>query len=134
MAFTEAQKVQIRGYLGYPDVFRYANPRLESALEVVGSRPETQASVEALLGQLADLQTRFGAQLSTSGVKKVDEIEFFEIGPIAALCTFGRMLCGQLSTLFGVPLASDAFGPGGYSGDWFMGASFQYGGGLMSVG
>ena len=134
MAFTEAQKVQIRKYLGYPDLFRSANTRLESAIEVVGGRPETQAEVESILAKLAALQERIDGQLATAGIKQVDEIEFFENASLLGLLSHGRMLCGNLSTLFGIPIASDPFGSGGYAGDWFMGAAFRYGGGLMSMG
>lgn len=135
MAFSEAQKAQIRRYLGYPDVFRYANTRLESALDVVGGRPDTQALIESDLTALAVIETQLTNAVASGGIKKVDEIEFFEIGQTSKIRSDGRRICGRLSITLGVPLAGDAFGEQGYGGDEFMGTGFQYGsGGMFGVG
>lgn len=121
MAFSETQKTQIRRYLGYPDVYRQANTRLESAIEVVGSRPETQTLIEADLASLATIEAKLsGSVLSSAGVKKVDEIEFFQNGSLSVTRQEGRRICGRLSITFGVPIASDVFSSMGYQGDAWM--------------
>ncbi len=134
MAFSDAQKAQIRRYLGFPDVFRYANTRLESAMDVVGGRPEVQSQVESDLAAITQIESDLLSALPSAGIKKVDEVEFFERGQQQALRQEGRRLCGRLSTTMGVPLVGDAFGTEGYRGDDFMGVGFQYGGGMFGVG
>lgn len=128
MAFTDAQKAQIRRYLGFPDVFRYANTRLESAMDVVGGRAEVQAQVEADLAAITAVEAKLTEALTSAGIKKVDEVEFFEAGQRKALRDEGRRMCSRLSITMGVPLAADAFGDGGYTGDDWMGPTGQYGG------
>ena len=121
MAFSDAQKTQIRRYLGYPDVYRQANTRLESAIDVVGSRPDTQTLIESDLAALVAIEAKLsGAVLSSAGVRKVDEIEFFQNGNLDITRKEGRRICGRLSVTFGVPLASDVFGTSGYGGDGWM--------------
>ena len=121
MAFSDAQKTQIRRYLGYPDVYRQANTRLESAIEVVGSRPDTQTLIESDLAALVAIEAKLsGAVLSSAGVRKVDEIEFFQNGSLDITRKEGRRICGRMSVTFGVPLASDVFGTSGYGGDGWM--------------
>lgn len=119
--FTDAQKALIRRYLGYPDVYRQANPRLEGALDVVGSRSETQALVEGDLAALVAIEAKLsGSVLSSAGVRKVDEIEFFERGNLETTRSEGRRICGRMSALFGVPLCADVFGTQGYRSDAWM--------------
>lgn len=118
MAFTEDQNVKIRMYLGYPDVYRQINPRLENAITVIGSRPATQAVVEDILTQLDNISgVSVPAALLTAGLKKAEDIEWYQGGQITDTFKLGRQLCGRLSNIFGVFLGSDAFGTGGYIGD-----------------
>ncbi|MDI3282120.1 hypothetical protein [Polyangium sp. 15x6] len=136
MAFSEAQKTDIRFYLGYPDVYRYANPRLENAIEVVGGRPESQAKVELLLSLLANVMganagdpAQIDKALQNAGLKAVesadDRIEFgdssgegtYSSSSLNSVSDYGRMLVSALSSFMGVPIASNVFGKGGYVGD-----------------
>lgn len=134
MAFTEAQRVKIRLSLGYPDVFRASNPRLEDAIDVVGERPDTQAEIETILARIAAADTKVNNVLEQAGVKRVDEVEFFGGSDGATsldeVRSHGRMWVNRLSIAFGVPRANDIFSGRGYSGDWWGDASVQvYGGG-----
>lgn len=132
MAFTEAQKHSIRFALGYPDVFLDANSRLESAMEVVGSRPTQQAAVEAILANLDAVSTSLVESVDFAGLKRAEDIEWFQSGSGSSVITQkrseGRRYCGQLSIIFGVPIAADIFSAGGYQGDGWKGVSHQYGG------
>jgi hypothetical protein len=134
MAFSDIQRAKIRHYLGYPDVFRAANPRLEDAMNVVGDRPEVQADIEVILGHLATADAQIAGQGTTSaaGVKRVDEIEFFPKGETDALTEarrWGRMWASRLSIVLGVPIANDVFSERGYSGDWWSRFDMQVGAG-----
>lgn len=134
MAFSETQKVDIRFYLGYPDVYRYANPRLESAIEVVGTRPESQARVEIMLAKLNGFYgngvtpSAMDQQIARAGISKVESADdLVEFGggnsdtssnAIAdAQSSAARRLVSALSSFFGIPIASDVFGTRGYVGD-----------------
>lgn len=141
MAFTEAQRVKLRAYLGYPDVYRQYNPRLESAFDVIGGRPDTQASIEALLTAIAAVDTTLTNLLALAGLKRAEEVEWYQAmsgngnsAPMEAACRQGRRLIGRLSTAFGVPVMGDYFGSGGYQGDNFMGPGFQQSGGVTPLG
>lgn len=133
MAFSDTQKAKIRRYLGYPDIYRDHDPRLESALDVVGGRAEVQALIEADLAALEALETKLTSTQSYGGVRRADDIEFFPGEQIASLRTEGRRFVGRMSITLGVPIASDVFGSTGYGGDGWMGIATQYGG-MFQVG
>lgn len=67
MAFTEAERVQLRRWLGFPALYQQADPRLESAITAVqsvgdgGSRPDntTEVAVRGYLTTLAAYETRW---------------------------------------------------------------------------
>jgi len=129
MAFTDAQKAKIRRYLGYPDVFRYANTRLESAIEVIGGRAEVQTLVEADLTALDAIDAKLSSAASSQGgIKRVDDIEFYQGQVVSQIQSDGRRIVGRLSITFGVPIEGDYFGSGGYLGDGWSRKQTQYGG------
>jgi len=143
MAFTTAQASAIRFCLGYPDLHRYRNTRLESAIEVVGDDVDASARVIAILAEIATLNgsSYFSDLLSKAGMKKADEVEWYPwtkgsaSAPTEASMHRGRMLCGQLSIIFGVVLANDIFSTAGYtSSDGWMGRANQYGSGFFPLG
>lgn len=137
MAFSTAQAASIRLYLGYPEVFRQANPRLEGAITVVGTDTDASALVTGILTQLANVETSIQSTYDGAGIKRADEVEFFGGAEGASVIQqqrqYGRRLCSQLSLIFGVPLGGDAFGEGGYQGDGWALRGSQYGG-LMPLG
>lgn len=150
MAFTNAQKVQIRKWLGYPTLFRLEDVRLESAITVVGNDPDAQAEAEVILAKLntgaTSVETQLEDALGTAGLKRAEDIEWYQPGAgssaassgataqQASLEHQGRILCSRLSQLFGVPLYGDAYGTRGYPGDEFTGKAHQYGGGVFRMG
>lgn len=122
MAFTSAQLAQIRWYLGYPDVYIYANPRLESAMVQVGNDADASAIVLGLLTLIsADLAAMSGFALTMAGVQSLDkgDAAMFQGQSIKDIGRIGRMHCGQLSQRFGAPKGNDIFSEQGYSGDWW---------------
>ena len=141
MAFTTTQAAQIRQFLGYSSLFRYLNTRLESAIEIAGADASSKTLVETALTNLASIDTQITTLgLSTAGVKKVDEVEFFERGKVAELQRLGRMWVGRISMVLGVPPYGDVFGADGYPGDTFTadsaiaGRSGSSRGGMFGVG
>jgi hypothetical protein len=140
MAFTEAQRVQIRHSLGYPDVFLDSNMRLESAMDVLGARVEASAEVVSILAEIAAARlalrpSSVDALHSRAGIKQVDEVQFFGDARSASasedsMRKTGRTWVSELSVIFGVPIAHDIFSSGGYRDDSWMGVACQGGGPL----
>ncbi|NUP13761.1 MAG: hypothetical protein HOW73_47600 [Polyangiaceae bacterium] len=138
MAFTTAQKISIRKYLGLPSVHLDQDSRLESAIDLIGTVPEAQTEVEALLTQLTAVQTELTNSLAQAGLKRAEDVEWYQAGAGSSVIdqkrAEGRRYCNQLSIIFGVPIVHDYFGEGGYQDDSWRGTSFQYGGGIIPLG
>jgi hypothetical protein len=117
MAFSSLQKVKIRLYLGYPNLFRYKHTRLESAMDAVD--PDAETLVAADLVILDTIYTQLsGVVVSNSGIKKVDEVEFFGGSEERdGVRSSGRQVISRISTILGVPIYADVFGEMGYPGD-----------------
>lgn len=118
MAFTEAQRVKLRSFLGWPDVHQQYNPYLEGTFTTIGARPDTQARVESVITAIEAVETKLKAvAISFAGLKRAEDIEWYPSGQaggqIDVLRSEGRRLVGQLSTIFGVEIKSDYFGAGG---------------------
>jgi hypothetical protein len=119
MAFSTTQRTQVRMYLGYPSLLdSNTDYKLESMLDTIGSQPSEQATVEAILTELATLDAAIATGSTTvdarGAVKRADEVEFFgpheSGGGVTSAKSRARTLCGRLSMRLGVPLAGDYFG------------------------
>ena len=125
-AFTSAEATSIRHYLGYPQVYRYQDPRLESAIVQVGGDVDAAALVRLLLTSIDGVFVKVGTSaLAGAGVKSLDkgDVELYQGQQLEGMREVGRTFCGRLSSLFGVPILADVFGGGGYTGDqWKLGA------------
>lgn len=135
--------MKARLYLGAPDLWRYRDSRLESALD--GLDADAEAEVVALLDAIAEadgLLAADGSAIQSAGLKRAEDIEWYgdgksvtgESSPMQAAAARGRQLINRLSIILGVPIINDYFGRRGYGGDEFMGFGFQYGGGIMRLG
>lgn len=149
MAFSDEQKVQIRFFLGYPFAYQYLNPRLESAISLVGANAPAQAIVEGLLSKLVTFYgidpgnpggpAQIDAAIAQAGVKSVksvnSEVEFGTTGngqggasSSAALNTqndAARQMVSALSSMMGIEIANNVFGKAGYQGDGWSARSNQ---------
>lgn len=129
---TDEEKADIRFYLGYPDVYQQLNPRLESALDVVGNKSYQMTKVRSILLKLKEVEEKmseYDSILETAGIKRVEEIEFFNDKEAknkeSTLKSEGRRLVNQLSIIFGVPAVNDVFGTSGYQGDSWVNKNFM---------
>lgn len=127
-SLSDDQKASVRMALGYPDGFRQYNTRLESIMDNLST--QGVAKITVLLASLANVELEIleSASAAASGVKRVDEITFFD--PIVTGgVTIGyksaqeaaRYLVNQISILVGTPINADAYGKQGYPGDTFSG-------------
>jgi hypothetical protein len=118
MAFSDAQKVSIRRYLGYPLGYYQLNTALESMMDKIGAIAVEQAAVETILTELVTVDTALAASGSTTstmgGLKKVDEIEWYDTttqstSAVVDALARGKMLVERLRQCFGVPLCGRYF-------------------------
>jgi len=124
MALADAEKTQVRFYLGQGSLFRYKNPRLEGIWGALDA--DAEAILRKILGQLAVVDEQlFGHDgatsraISAAGIKAVEEIQFAGNGGAVTteLRRLGRNLVGRLSALIGVPIYADVFSDNGWPGD-----------------
>ena len=110
MAFTDAQKDDIRGYLGYALGYYQYNTPLESMMDKVGASASEQAKVETILTELASidavLATAGSSAAATGMIKQVDEIQFYNAAESAGYIApgavqRGRMLVKRLAVALG---------------------------------
>ena len=126
MAFTEANKKDIRKYLGVPFGFYTLTSRLESMMNLVGQNATDQAEIEGWLTRLGEIDTALlgsGSSTTTAtygALKKVDEVEFYEPtddsstgASTIALVEQGRVLIHRIARALGV---SDVLPHGDYFG------------------
>jgi hypothetical protein len=120
MAFTDAQKVTIRGYLGRPLGLYQYNTQFESMLDKVGSVAAEQAAIEAILAELATVATAIassGSSASSTGPLKAitGDVEWYEpssssSGSSLTSVQYGRVLIGRLARALGTEPEGDYFG------------------------
>jgi len=141
MAFTDAQQVQIRFFLGYPFPFQQLNPRLEGAIQLVGANATAKTIVEGLLSKLVTFYgidpgnpggpAQIDKAIAQAGVRRVesvdDVVDYGTTGNEGASASSSAMLStqneaamqlvGALSSMMGVEIANNVFGKTGYVND-----------------
>lgn len=118
-SLTLTEKSEIRQFLGWPDGFRQKNTRLESVMDNLSD--ESIPSIQSALAKIIAVDTALtNYSLTQAGIRKVDEIEFWEHTRLQQLLAAGKRAINQLSIILGVPVNAPYFGTGGYPGDSFM--------------
>lgn len=120
MAFTEAERVQIRKYLGFAAIYLQAQPLLENAITAVqsiaegGSRPDssTEDEIRRTLVKLQAVDTKLD-ELDCLGTVSVNKIVMDPIRARLAIAMQGRVLVGRLAYQLAIngPI-HDVFSPG----------------------
>jgi hypothetical protein len=122
--FTDLEKARIRTYLGYPNMYRYRNTRLESAMD--GLDEGVLSLVRAAMAEIEKVDLRITTDgLDSVGVKRVDEIELQSkssnggVDRLDGIRKVGRIYIARISKVLGTPInhGSDYFSPNGYQGD-----------------
>ena len=121
MAFTEADRVQIRKYLGFAAIYIQAEPLLENAISAVqavtdpgGSRPDntTELDIKSLLVKLQAVDAKLD-DLDCLGTAQVGKIAIDPVRGQIAVRMRGRELVGRLANALALngPIR-DVFSPG----------------------
>ena len=122
MAFSNAEKIKILKFLGWPA--NTINSTSLSYSKIISDRllnvmTEAEDEVRTLLDRLEAIETSLIDAVDSSGVKKIDEIEFFgaqDGTKLSALRSEKKRVIYELATLLDM-----AFGP-------------RYSGGVPSMG
>ncbi len=103
MAFSEAEKVQIRRYLGGTLLYIDQNPRLESAISTVETLTATEDYIrDDLLVQLAAIDVDLTSQHNKFIALSADEVKVDAVRAMYALRDEGWRVVGLLADAFGL--------------------------------
>ena len=103
MAFSEAQRLDIRFYLGWSDRYFHTDSRLEMAMNGAEARADTVTKVVELLVSLNLMwKTTLPAAYSRLKATQVGSITLPGSGEIQMLRSEGRRTSGALASLLGV--------------------------------
>lgn len=118
MAFTNAEKTAIRQYLGFSELYRQIDPRVESQLDALpANNPDAETRVRNVLGSLALIDAKLmSAALTRLDASRVENIELLGPEQLAELRRQGRMLVNQIAVTFDITPPRDYFDPSGASG------------------
>lgn len=111
MALDNSQKAKIRRYLGYPDVSQLRYDMLEDAMSGVSAEGEVE--VELILASLAALDTARTNAIAYAGIKRAEDVEWYEGGQLSSLQPERNRLIAELARILGVepiPLTGAGFG------------------------
>lgn len=115
--FTEADRVQIRRWLGTSAMYASRDPILESAITAAqsnadgGSRPDntTELAVKGWLTELGTIETKIKDLYDQMQAHKIDETTIDPLRGLAGLKQIGRMYVGHLSDALSTPVKRDVF-------------------------
>lgn len=124
MAFTLPQRVAIREYLGWSQLFKQIDPRLEGQMDNLPiTTPDAVTTVLALLADLGAVDAAIqNAALNNLTLSKAEDVNFFGPEQLSELRRHGRMKIQQLSIIFELEPKRDY-----YSVDDGMGGEIQLG-------
>ena len=103
MAFTEAQRVKIRRYLGSGSLFLDSEPLLENAMQAVQSPPKPTNDTELLVLDLLTQLDTIMAKWVSLGCLETVQVGNIQVDPIRGrmfIAQIGRTLVGQLARVF----------------------------------
>lgn len=109
-SFSSQDKVAIRNYLGFSELFHDLDPRLESQMNDIQARsPDAVAFVQARLADLDDIRSRLGLALDNLDLVQAEDVTFLGPMQLEALRDQGRMLVRQIAIIFELEPKRDVF-------------------------
>lgn len=119
MAFTEAERVSIRKWMGYPALYLSVDARFESAITSIqsladgGSRPDnsTELAVRGYLAKLAAYEARWVDMLETFEAATVDEVKVDAARAQLAMQAAMRLYVGFIADVMDLAPRRDVLTP-----------------------
>jgi hypothetical protein len=104
---TATERTSIRYFLGYSETSVIGSSPLESAMDSVSATAETR--IRLLITRLDAVETAMQTGISQAGLKRVEDVEFYQGGQSDDQGHQGRLLCSALGSLLGVPVHNTPF-------------------------
>lgn len=114
MALTDAQKADIRWYLGYSARFYQSFSRLEQAMSALENDPDAETLVLAAIDSVKLIDTKLVEVHDRLKAVQVCDIKLGHKKELCALRGEGRRFVGRIAATLGVPVMHDVFGSGSY--------------------
>lgn len=111
MAFTSAERVKVREYLGYPAAAAWNNVYLESALDRTGNDADAYAEAQAILARLASVETQI-AKMDGLALAARAEDAYLRESRETKIRQQGQREAARLASLIGVDIYKDVFAVG----------------------
>lgn len=109
MAFIEAEKVEIRSFMGWAERFFQFDSELEQAISAIETKPAAEAKVRIHLAEFVRIDAAIVAAESRFKAKKVGSIELTMGDELMRLRSRGRQEVGRMASLFGVEPKHDVY-------------------------
>lgn len=121
MGLTEAQKAQVRLYLGWQARFHSIDSSLEMAMRALDESSNAEALDQivraiddaagpGILAMISAIDTKIHDDDIMAGVKAAGSIHLVAAEGLGVMRSKGRMWCARLASLLGVRIRSDYFG------------------------
>lgn len=111
MAFTEAQRADIRKYLGWPGRWFQTDSRLEQAMNGVTAEHQTQIVGE--LARLATIDTKLDSASTFFPASRDGNIGIEGAQNLNLLRSQGKQAAGRIAAILGVEVRHDVFSGSG---------------------
>lgn len=110
MAFTNMEKIKIRLYLGYNDLYAQFNSYLESAIAQVDQDADRVTLIRDMLAKIEETDLIVQDSIENAGLKRLEDIEFYPDGQqLAYMNKQGMILTKRLAIIIGVAKFSEYF-------------------------
>lgn len=124
MALSNADKAQVRYYLGYSGRFYQVTTVLEQAMIAIDTDADIVTLIQSILVTLADVDTRITDALSRLKALRLEgDAVLPGMGEIGGLRSHGRMYAGRMAAILGVPIVRNPFSTSNGGADPSLGSS-----------
>lgn len=115
MAFTDAEKTEIKRFLGIPPVYNDMSIDIRSRIEKAESDATVETAVRTAIEDAANIEEQLRLIVPTLLVKAVDSLTMGHMDGVNALRSEGRRVCSHLAALLdldalGFPVGAGVFG------------------------
>jgi hypothetical protein len=109
MSFTNAEKVQIRLSLGWPNQYFQTDSKLEMSILAIESDADATTLARLLLAQLLAIDTSLTDSYKRIKANEVGSIVLPGFMEIKSLRSEGKRIVGRMAAIFGVGIKHDIY-------------------------
>lgn len=109
MALTEAERVQVRLYMGWSARFFQFDSELEQAMNALDSKPDTEQLIRDLIAECQRIDTAIVNAENRFKAAAVGSIKLTLGNELALLRSRGRQFSGRMAATLGVEVRHDVW-------------------------